>query len=82
MDETVAITAFCLGVQHAKRAASFHSKRLATLVELSERVEKYIDVEEFLKTTDSSLADDGYTRAKQKCKGLNTGPKKKPKSSQ
>ena len=77
-DETVAITAFCLGVQHAKCAASFHRNRPATLVELSERVGKYIDVEEFLKTKDSGFADDGANTIKQKRKGSDRGLGKKP----
>ena len=62
----VVITAFCAGVQHAKYAASFHWKRLPTLVELSERVRKYIDTEEFLKTKDLGTIDEGSTRGKRK----------------
>ena len=52
------------------------------MVELSERVEKYIDVEEFIKTKDSGLADDGYARDKWKHEGPNRGSRKNPKSSQ
>ena len=61
LDETVAITAFCSGIQHSKCAESFHRKRPATLVELSKKVGKYIDTEEFLKTNDLGIADDGST---------------------
>ena len=66
LDETVAITAFCSGVQHAKCVASFHRKRPATLVELSERVGKYINTEEFLKTKDMGASDEGPARGKRK----------------
>ena len=52
------------------------------MVKLSKRVEKYIDVEEFLKTKDSSLTDDGYTREKWKRDGLDMDQGKKPKPSQ
>ena len=82
LDKTVSIIAFYLGVQHAKCAASFHKRRLATLVELSKRVGKYIDTEEFLKTKDSSFADDDFTRAKRKHEGSDRGPRKKPKPNQ
>ena len=47
LDETVTITAFCSRVQHTKCAASFHRKRSAMLVELSERVGKYITSKSF-----------------------------------
>ena len=59
LDKTVAITAFYSRVQHTMCATSFHRKRLATLVELSERVGQYIDIEEFLKTKATGLDDDG-----------------------
>ena len=59
LDETVAITAFYSRVQHAKCAVSFHRKRPATLVELFERVKKYIDTEEFRKTKDLGAKDEG-----------------------
>ena len=59
LDEIVTIVAFCSGVQHVKCAASFHNKRPTTLVELSERVGKYIDTEEFLKTKDLGAIEDG-----------------------
>ena len=45
LDETVAVTVFYSWVQHAKCAVSFHRNRSATLIELSERVGKYIDME-------------------------------------
>ena len=48
---------------------SFHKNRQATLVELLRRVSKYIDTEEFLKTKDSCIADDGSTRIKPKREG-------------
>ena len=82
LDEIVAITAFCSGVQHAKCAASFHRKRPATLVELSERVGKYIDTEEFLKTKDLGFIDDGAARAKLKQDGFDRGSGKKRKPNQ
>ena len=66
LDETVAITAFYSGIQHAKCAASFHRKRPATLVEPSERVGKYIDTKEFLKIEDLGATDDGSARARRK----------------
>ena len=37
----------------------FPQKRPATLVKLFERVGKYIDMEEFLKTKDLGITDDG-----------------------
>ena len=48
-----------------------------TLVELSERVGKYIDTVEYLKTKDSGFADDCSTMAKRKCKGSDRGLGKK-----
>ena len=42
LHETVAIIAFCSGVQNTKCVASFHRNRSRTLVKLAERVEKYI----------------------------------------
>ena len=47
------------------------------MVELLERVGKYIDVKEFLKTKDLGFADDGATRAKWKHEGPNRGSGKK-----
>ena len=79
LDETIAIITFCSRVQHAKCAASFYINRPAILVEYSERVGKYIDIEEFLKTKNSGFANDGSTRAKRKRKGFDRGPRKKPK---
>ena len=73
----IAITTFCSGVQHAKCAASFHRKRPATLVELSERVGKYIDIEELLRTKDLGASDEGPTRGKRRQDGLDRGPGKK-----
>ena len=64
LDETISIITFCSRVQHAKCAAAFHRNRPTTLVELSERVGKYIDIEEFMKIKDSGFKDDGSTRAK------------------
>ena len=49
------------------------------MVELSKRVGKYIDTEEFLKTKDSGFADDRPTKAKRKHKSSNKGPGKKSK---
>ena len=49
INETVGITAFCAGVLNTKCAASFHGNQLKTLVELTERFEKYVDTKEFLK---------------------------------
>ena len=66
LDETVAIIAFCSGVQHAKCAASFHRKRPATLVERSERGGKYIDTEEFLKMKDLGAINKGSAMGKRK----------------
>ena len=82
LDETVVIAAFCSGVQYAKCAASFHRKRPAILVELSKRVGKYINTEEFLKTKDFGIADDGSARPKQKQDGFDRGSGKKQKPNQ
>ena len=82
LDETVTITAFCSGVQHAKCAAYFHRKRPATLVELSKRVGKYIDTEEFLKTKDLDATDEGSARGKRKQDGPERGSGKKQKPGQ
>ena len=59
---------------------SFYRKRPAALVELSERVGKYINIEEFLKTKDLGITDDGSTRAKwkQDCFDSGSGKKQKP----
>ena len=70
LDETVAITTFFSGVQQAKCAASFHKNRPATLIELFERVGKYIDIKEFLKSKGSGFGDDESTKAKGSTKAL------------
>ena len=70
LDEMVAITAFCSGVQHAKCATSFHRNWLVTLIELFERVGKYIDTEEFLKSKGSGFVDNESAKAKRKHEGL------------
>ena len=62
LNETVAITAFCSGVQNAKVAASFHRRRPATLVELSKRIRKYIDNEKVLKSKNISFTDEASTK--------------------
>ena len=49
------------------------------MVELSKRVGKYIDTEEFLKTKDSGFVDDGSPQAKRKREGFDKGPGNKPK---
>ena len=82
LNETVAITAFCSRVQHAKCAASFHRKRPATLVELFERVGKYIDTKEFLKTKELGTTDEGSARGKQNQDGPDRGSGKKQKPGQ
>ena len=79
LNETVAITAFCSPVQKAKVAASFHRKRPTTLVELLEKVGKYIDTEELLKSKNSSFSDEVPANAKRKIEGSEKGPKNKPK---
>ena len=66
LDKTVAITAFYLGVQNIKCASLFHRNQLRTLVELTKRVRKYIDTEEFLKTKTAYQADEGPFRSKYK----------------
>ena len=60
---------------------SFLRKRPATLVELSEKVGRYIDTEEFLKTKGTGLDDDEAV-AKQKHKRPDRGPRKKRKLNQ
>ena len=82
LDETVSITAFYSGVQHAKCTTSFHRNRPATLIELSERVGKYIDIEEFPKSKSSGFGDDESAKAKKKYKGPDRSRGKKPKQSQ
>ena len=82
LDEIVAIIAFCSRVQNAKCAPSFHRNKPATLVELSERVGKYIDTEEFLRSKSSSFGDDELAKAKRKHEGLDKGQGKKPKLNQ
>ena len=79
LDEMVAIIAFCSGVQHAKCTASFHRNRPVTLIELSERVGKYINMEEFLKSKGSSFVDDESAKAKRKYEGPDRNRGKKPK---
>ena len=69
LDETVAITMFYSGVQHAKCATSFHRNRPATLIELSKRVGKYINTEEFLKSKSSGFMDDESAKSKRKHEG-------------
>ena len=66
LDEMVAIIVFCLGVWELKCAASFHRNRSATLIELSERVGKCIDTEEFLKSKSSGFGDNKPAKAKKK----------------
>ena len=51
-------------------------------MELSERVGKYIDTEEFLKTKDSGATDEGSAKGKRKQDGPDRGPGKKQKPSQ
>ena len=82
LDETVAITAFCLGVQHAKCVASFHRNRSATLIELFKRVGKYIDTEDFLKSKSSGFGDDEPAKANKKYEGPDRNRGKKPKQGQ
>ena len=48
------------------------------LVELSERVSKNIDTEEFLKTKSSGFVDDELGKAKSKHEGPDKGQVKKP----
>ena len=79
LDETVTITAFYSGVQHIKCTASFHKNRPATLIELSKRVGKYINTEEFLKSKISGFGDDKPIKAKRKQEGSNQNWEKKPK---
>ena len=78
----VAINSFSPGVQHAKCAALFHRNRLVTLIELSERVGKYIDTKEFLKSKGLGFVDNESTKAKRKYKGLDRNRGKKPKQGQ
>ena len=52
------------------------------LVELSERVRKYIDTEEFLKTKDLGIVDDGSIRAKRKQDDFDRGSGKNQKLNQ
>ena len=52
------------------------------MVELSERVDKYIDIEEFLKMKDPGFVDDESLRAKWKYKGFEKGSGKKPRQNQ
>ena len=48
-------------------------------VELLERVDKYIDIKEFLKMKDSGFADNESSRAKRKHEDSEKGTGKKPK---
>ena len=66
LDETIAIVVFCSGVQNTKCAASFHRNRPKTLVDLTEKVGKYVDTEELLKIKNSNQADDGSSQSNQK----------------
>ena len=79
LDETVAITAVCSRVQYAKCAAWFHRNRPATLIELFERVRKYIDTEEFLKSKGSGFMDNESAKTKRKQEGPDRSRGKKPK---
>ena len=72
-------TAFCSGVQHPKCATSFHRNRPATLVELSERVGKYIDIEEFLRSKNPGFADGESSKGKRKQEGYDKGQTKRSK---
>ena len=60
----------------------FHRNGPATLIELSERVGKYIYTEEFLKSKSSGFVDDKSAKAKRKHKGLDKSWGKKLKQSQ
>ena len=51
-------------------------------MELFERVGKYIDTEEFLKTKDLGTPEEGPTRGKRRQDGLDRGPGKKQKPGQ
>ena len=77
LNETVAIAAFCSGVQHTKCSASFYQNRPTTLVELSERVGKYIDTEEFLKIKSSGFTAEESLKPKRKCDDFESGSGKK-----
>ena len=79
LNETIAITAFCSGVQNAKVAASFHRRQPATLVELLEGIEKYIDTKEFLKSKSICFIDEASAKAKRKYEGSHKVPGKKPR---
>ena len=52
------------------------------LIELSKRVGKYIDTEEFLKSNGSGFVDDESAKAKRNQKGADKTQGKKPKQSQ
>ena len=52
------------------------------MVELSERVGKYIDTEEFLRSKNSSFVDSESGRGKRKQKGSDRGQAKKSKQGQ
>ena len=49
------------------------------MVELSEKVGKYIDIEEFLKIKDLVATDEGSARGKRKQDEPDRGPEKKQK---
>ena len=57
---------FARGFSTPKCIVSFHQNRSATLVELSERVGKYIDTEEFLKSKSPGFMDGELFKAKRK----------------
>ena len=58
---------------------SFYRNRLVTLIELFERVRKYIDTKEFLKSKSSGFMDDESAKAKRKHEGLEKSQEKNPK---
>ena len=60
----------------------FPQKKTATLVELFERVRKYIDTEEFLKTKELGATDEGLAWGKRKQDGPDRGLGKKQKPGQ
>ena len=78
LNETVAIIAFCSRVQNAKYAASFHKNWSKTLVNLAERVEKYVDTKEFLKNKNFHQIDEGFSKSKQKEDILEKDTSKRP----
>ena len=61
--------AFCSAVQYAKCTVSFHRNRLATLIEPSQKVGKYINTEEFLKSESLGFVDNESAKGKRKHEG-------------